>query len=440
MTSESKSHKGGFQLRTNVDLMEIRSRLRSEYGCAVQSEEEISGILANVDRDLDDCKAETSRLQARIVSLRNQCQRLENYKACLKSLRSPIRRLPNETLLLIFDFACDMNELSSKSADYAALMISGVCSRWRDLAKFHPDLWSCIHIHIDKAPLHLPSFPILNLYLSSSQRSPLTIKIAGLGFDGPLNPHHLAMCATLARCSTRWKKLRVDPTVWEALTMDHPLPCPVLEEVAVPIFGPLSSLDRFQDVPKLCKLAIGMVTFVGLQEHEGNFPWKRLVTLKIAQFDKGMRNVFQVCSNLRDVHFHLLTQIRFEHCALPITAPVVERLSFSLPWTYQHESLANILSSIICPSLTSLLVEGPCGCTNPWPEDELNKFVTRSSFRLTTLSIKYTSFSDSDLIDLLHPLPALLHLTIDDSRVPLNESPITTHLLQSLHAFVARPP
>jgi len=95
--------------------------------------------------------------------------------------------------------------------------------------------------------------------------------------------------------------------------------------------------------------------------------------------------------------------------------------------------LANVVfASITCPALTSLFVEAIYGYQDPWPRDMVNDFISRSSFHLTTLSIKFIPLLDSDLIDLLRRLPSLHHLTVDDFRTA---SPITPLLIQSLHAF-----
>ncbi|KAE9406061.1 hypothetical protein BT96DRAFT_915559 [Gymnopus androsaceus JB14] len=93
-----------------------------------------------------------------------------------------------------------------------------------------------------------------------------------------------------------------------------------------------------------------------------------------------------------------------------------------------------------CPSLTSLLIEASKNYKGIWPEESLHGFITRSSFHLSTLCIKSIPLSDSNLIDLLRRLPSLLHLTIDDSKMPraassTTPSPITPHLIQGLHAF-----
>ncbi|KAE9404521.1 hypothetical protein BT96DRAFT_420222 [Gymnopus androsaceus JB14] len=56
---------GLFQPRT-TNFADVRRTLRSEYGSAVESEEEISRMLATVDQDLDDCRAEIDRMQSEI--------------------------------------------------------------------------------------------------------------------------------------------------------------------------------------------------------------------------------------------------------------------------------------------------------------------------------------------------------------------------------------
>ncbi|KAE9384624.1 hypothetical protein BT96DRAFT_791463, partial [Gymnopus androsaceus JB14] len=100
-----------------------------------------------VEKDLRDCESEIHRLRSRIIFLQNQHRRLEEYKASLRFLVSPIRKLPNETTLCIFDYACDMNELTSKKLEtMPTLAISMVCSRWRDLTKAYPILWSRLRI------------------------------------------------------------------------------------------------------------------------------------------------------------------------------------------------------------------------------------------------------------------------------------------------------
>ncbi|KAE9404490.1 hypothetical protein BT96DRAFT_916836 [Gymnopus androsaceus JB14] len=429
-----------FQLRTKVNFAEIRQRLRSEYGSAVQSEAEISGTFADVDQDIDDCGAEVRRLQSRIVFLQNQRQRLMVYKNCLCFLRSPIRKLPNETVLRIFDFACDMNELTSKKLQtMPALVISGVCARWRDLARSCPELWSRIKLEMWTTPRHLADLPILHLYLQYSQQSPLIveipdIKVAIQGAD------HLAVCATLSSCSNRWKSLASPYVVYEALMAQNPTDFPVLEQLLIPniFFYKERSLNRFQHASNL--KALGLCHIERWEDsQQRKFPWTQVTKIDVAQCEDMMKPIFEMHS-LQGLRFR---QSGFEGavklCSPPITTPSVQKLALTLTQTSYPESerLANVVfSSIACPSLTSLVIEGLAGYKHVWPRDAVNGFISRSSFHLTTLSIKFVPLSDSDLIDVLRRLPSLVHLTVDDSNIPTNSpNPITLRFVQSLHAF-----
>lgn len=420
-----------FQPRITVDFAEVRKKLRSEHGPAVNSESDsISRILEDIEKDLGDYDAEVHRLQSRIVVLRNQRRRLEKYKTWMSSFRSPTRLLPNETLLHIFDYACDVNELTSKDLrKMPTLSISGVCGRWRGLAISRPDLWSRICFKPGTDTRHWPSFPILQLYLDSSHQSPLSIEIPD---SSALEPHHLS---TIRACSGRWQKLEVKLSDFKALTSQAPLHLSELEELMLPniALGHLSRLDYFQDAPKLCRLTLGKVPLVNMHEH--CFPWKQLTMLNIAQFGPDMKGVFELCSNLTELHLCHRAASQIDSCVPPIIAPVVKRLVLSFWQSSSEPSEADIIfASITCPSLTSLLVDGVTDA-HALPKDEVDAFIARSSSHLTTLSLKSIMFSDLNLINLLHRIPSLLHLKIDDSGVQSGHSPITSHLVQSLHAF-----
>ncbi|KAE9404489.1 hypothetical protein BT96DRAFT_419216 [Gymnopus androsaceus JB14] len=228
----SFKRQSSFQLRTSVDFAEIRRRLRSEHGPAIQFDAE---TLTDVDKDLDNCDAEVHHLQSRIVFLQNQRRLLQDYKNCLQSLRSPIRRLPNETFLRIFDFACEMNELTSpKVQDIPALVISGVCSRWRDLSKAHPCLWSRIRLHFQSTTRHLPTDALMNTFIDSSQQCPLTLEFPAKTL-GELEAHQQHLCAVLGGQKPRWKQVKIEHrAVFDALIAQGPSHFPILEQLLIP--------------------------------------------------------------------------------------------------------------------------------------------------------------------------------------------------------------
>ncbi|KAE9404502.1 hypothetical protein BT96DRAFT_989319 [Gymnopus androsaceus JB14] len=161
--------------------------------------------------------------------------------------------------------------------------------------------------------------------------------------------------------------------------------------------------------------------------------------IDIAQCSTAMKEVFEVwCSNLTDLGFRQFPDDgAIKLCSPPISTPFVRKLTLVLRGTShpEPERLANVIfASLTCPSLTSLFIEDVGGYKHMWPRDVVNDFISRSSFSLTTLSIMFIPLLDSHLIDLLHRLPSLLHLTINDSDVDA-PSPITPRFIESLHAF-----
>ncbi|KAF9065192.1 hypothetical protein BDP27DRAFT_1202775, partial [Rhodocollybia butyracea] len=98
----------------------------------------VASVLENIERDLEDYRAEIFRLE-------QEKERLENYATQLHSLNSPFRKVPDEILRHIFDDCCEMNSFRALRSK-PAMVISSVCSRWRRNALSVPALWSRISL------------------------------------------------------------------------------------------------------------------------------------------------------------------------------------------------------------------------------------------------------------------------------------------------------
>ncbi|KAJ3878765.1 hypothetical protein F5051DRAFT_220781 [Lentinula edodes] len=443
------------RLRTIVDFPKVRERLRLEHGPAAQSPELLATQLHNVEADQIDCDAEVHRLQSEIhrlqshiAFLQNQQHHLADYKVCLHSLKSPIRRLPSEIMLRIFDFACDMNYIASNSLrTIPALALKNVCSYWRDLTQSCPQLWSRMYIKRSKFPRRLPGLPILNLFLESSQQHPLTLEVTDF-WSYRLTDYWVAVCALLNAHHSRWQKTSF------ILTSDSRRELfggiigkthPILETFALNDNGLAHSetvFNQFLNSPKLRSLSVLFLrTPSKAQLQNTRVAWAKLTTLDIQSWDRELGNVLNICSNLRELRmhdsFHVVPPFVTENSS-------VQTLSLS---SYRHmiqgrpadpSFLAVILVSLSLPSLSSLHIRGTSGngrlgSNHTWPRDKMNDFLTRSSSNLTNLRIERYPITDSDLIDLLHRLPSLLHLVVDDSKSLI--TPITLRLVRDLHAF-----
>ncbi|RXW14288.1 hypothetical protein EST38_g11566 [Candolleomyces aberdarensis] len=122
------------------------------------------------------------------------------------ALLSPIRRVPNDILSLIF-LAClphnsSRQRLTGLSAAHPALVVSHVCQRWRQLSFNTPLLWSVIDIDVPKPPscreYKLDDamaqwerqmqviFEMTEFWISRSASCPLTLSFSGgLTFPRP---------------------------------------------------------------------------------------------------------------------------------------------------------------------------------------------------------------------------------------------------------------
>ncbi|THU75692.1 hypothetical protein K435DRAFT_558316, partial [Dendrothele bispora CBS 962.96] len=122
---------------------------------------------------------EIQKLEADIVSLRNQQQRIYRQIDRYRSLLAPIRKLPPEVLGHIFCLICTENSAATTEIDCPAVHLSHVCAGWRDLARTTPSLWSCISIDLrvysQQDPFRVES--MLTTCLALSNPSPIILHL-----------------------------------------------------------------------------------------------------------------------------------------------------------------------------------------------------------------------------------------------------------------------
>ncbi|KAJ4472088.1 hypothetical protein J3R30DRAFT_3523028 [Lentinula aciculospora] len=449
--SSADALKSGFQLRTVIDPPKVRERLRLEHGPAAGSLALLAMQLSDIDADQIDCKAEIHRLQSEIhrlqshiIFLRNQERHLDEYKMCLRSLRSPVRKLPDEIMLWIFDLTCNMNYITSRKLRLIpALAISNVCLHWRDLAQSFPQLWSRVYITLPRAPGHLTCLPILKLFLNYSQQYPLTLEVGNTRV-AVVPEYWLAVCVLLRTQYLRWQKVSLprDPALTRELLTEDSLEYPLLTTLDFQKFdGPFSNgMIPNHLFPKLQSLSFCYFHAPPMTESRNrNVVWTNLTTLDIRlSVELGF---LRMCSHLRELH--LRQSYPAVRPTVPsVIAPSVRTLSLSC-WSESRMTtptfLEICLASFTFPSLRSLFIMNRGSRYRhdySWSKNAMNDFISRSSFDLTTLHIESCPITDFELIDLLCQLPSLVHLVVVDSKVANDmPSPITPRLVQKLHAF-----
>ncbi|KAF9059858.1 hypothetical protein BDP27DRAFT_443246 [Rhodocollybia butyracea] len=417
------------QIRVNLgstELSELERELRSEFGPSVVSSEraeELKEILALANKDIEDHDSELARLHGEIKMVEAEKQRLESQRAKLHSLLSPMRKLPNETLLRILQCVCENNLIQAYPWDsdrapptkftspvitsLPTMTISSVCSRWRALALASPSLWANLAVEIytttkDKSKALVGFIDTVNRYLARSGDWPLTLALTVLG--SPCQPSiaegvEFPSLVHLMQHARRWKSLKYRG--------DHSITrYKILSQLHFPLLAKLN-IDDIED---------GTI-----------FSNNQIKILKIRRVP-GSPKFSKALASYPSLKYLMLGYVRRIESASSLgTWPNITSISVA------SGASSSIIFSSNFPSLNLLVVEGAS-----WGErigdkpleDDFISFVSRSS-RITSLTLRSPILSDLNLIAALQVMPALLHLVIHEARVQY-PNPITTHLISSL--------
>ncbi|PBK86710.1 hypothetical protein ARMGADRAFT_1086220 [Armillaria gallica] len=172
-----------------------------------QSSEDLdSGTLASVvehirclESEIIVCHDEIQQPQSQALSLDTRLrheedlavQDLKNHK----SIFAPVRRLPNEVLLRIFQLsiATKLSSRCSLDVTIVSWLLGYICHHWRDLSRSSPSLWTGMSL-ISECPSDCPpgKHRLLQNLLSLSGSSPLSIYVEMVHPYDAKTPHHCA--------------------------------------------------------------------------------------------------------------------------------------------------------------------------------------------------------------------------------------------------------
>ncbi|KAK0221268.1 hypothetical protein IW262DRAFT_1256517, partial [Armillaria fumosa] len=92
---------------------------------------------ASILNDIESLEQEIQNVDSLFLQIRERRDKLFKDLDGCKALLAPIRRLPRETLLQIFDLASS----DTPSHDDASWYLGEICSTWRSVSRFCPSLW-----------------------------------------------------------------------------------------------------------------------------------------------------------------------------------------------------------------------------------------------------------------------------------------------------------
>ncbi|KAE9390778.1 hypothetical protein BT96DRAFT_832951, partial [Gymnopus androsaceus JB14] len=129
-------------LNLRVSISSIQDAFHKHHGLGTINLDraKVEKVLQDGEKDLEDFATEILRLQSRILFIERQRDCLKCHLKDYGSLISPVRRLPNYILRVVFGY---YNELH-KSSTLERLRIAGVCSHWRSIIMSTPSFWSRI--------------------------------------------------------------------------------------------------------------------------------------------------------------------------------------------------------------------------------------------------------------------------------------------------------
>ncbi len=142
-----------------------------------------------------------TRIDEEVAALNNMITTLQVRRRLFEAAQarlcpSPIRKLPAELHLIIFQYAFDNLEPSGFLA--VSLVITSVCYRWRQLALSTPRLWTTIFASVDGQSHQLSNDALVNLHLERSGDLPLAVKITAFNAD------RVNICDDEVKASKHW--------------------------------------------------------------------------------------------------------------------------------------------------------------------------------------------------------------------------------------------
>ncbi|KAK6978091.1 hypothetical protein R3P38DRAFT_3120659 [Favolaschia claudopus] len=355
---------------------------------------------------------------------------------------SCIRRFPPEILSIVFIFCCD-GDISSKDEVYtivhpnrAPMLLTRICSRWRQIALDTPRLWDNVHLHTTlfaKGDVEEFIPDILrrshSLPLSITIDTPLAI-INGatwLALDGvnDYNGRWLDLLWTDRTIRLRLRSITLDLYEDEHESHIFPLPeteFPALANLALTLEGNsepdlVQILDAFKHAPLLHSLELE-VQFCSDVMIKSTFPWHQLTTLKmsLALTSKAAHTILVQCTSLERTKFDNIHPWDSDISPPPPAPALLSQLrDFDFEWRDGSQT-GMVLGGLSLPQLRSLAITSLS--RSDW--EDLQEPLTpvlldlhaRSHFALEHLALSGQLLNPAELLSVLRIAPTLRTLNV----------------------------
>lgn len=323
---------------------------------------------------------------------------------------SPIDTLPNELLNLVFEY-CVSPSYSTPLIHRISITLSHVCSRWRFIVLFAPQLWTQVHIQSCHKEIH-QKLAEYTQWLTRSGSAPLSVSVS-LNRSEPPTTSEVVMHFLLPYLP---RVEHLDLTVHKAsfrVLQQYTGDLPLLKSVALnPLFS--TEDESLPSVPPTLVRNVPCLTKLDMI---------KMLPLNVDRRVFGQLRYFHcVCSGLSVISAY----VALKHCAnaetlfisvndaiLPlkqtgIIQPLLRPCLTTLNLQYFSADV-ELIQAITAPNLRELVCEelGHPGDENHNLLAQVLQLVQRSSCALTRLRLRLYSINEEELVSLLNLTPHL---------------------------------
>ncbi|KAJ4487073.1 hypothetical protein C8J55DRAFT_558154 [Lentinula edodes] len=414
---------------------------------------------------------EVTRLEIQISQLKCQLKKKKENLAFMYNILAPVRQLPFELLSNIFIEYYSLaikrpRTIPSRKSLKPQLLLSQICSTWRQVAFGTPRLWCELRILLSpKGGISLPDIDtmMVDSWLARSGSLPLHILIAQWHPNSSLAPQNL-LNRLVPFCNRLQSLCLALPLQCLLSFLGKQLAFPVLNKIDLTLFQNANKSEFSDVIPSFpqCRRFTTFLNALQLRTVKLNLscsaysnssflaqtvfmiplPLKQLHSLHLELRDPGdyysladARSYFELLRNCQ----HTVVECRFVRCPawlcdalLKVSGSMVfPALKVLCLEQWQEENEARFIQHITVPSLVTLRIDhSDYGGDDP--SDSFSRHLialhTRSSASLSTLElIRVRLMCTEDILSVLVVLPTLKHLKLNDCN--LN----TKLLMRGLH-------
>lgn len=446
MVSECATCNPKFTLLETLRSCNLPKRLRANQYPSISTEKsQLIGFLTLGDDELTRYDREIASLQARLARLERKKQDLTDHLSCIRSLLSPVRRLPQEILQEVFSCLAQQQPsfgilIKKDGISIPFLAASHVCAYWQNVVLRTGTLWSKLTFMPNSLPGPGDLSNALEWIVGRAKGTKMHLNFRKDAVKG----HVERVLASLLQPSVKWALLSVflpsldilphfDFVGEKTSDLDHIIIKTGFAAHAYP------ALAWLKDVPLLTTLSLFM-PFVDLTHAiVPQLPLEQLVELHIQpEWTSHLRLVLSLCPRITRLGLQSSYCLDSETEQPPVALPKLREISMfqdqSLDAISLYDSLAFLFQTVTVPSLSSLIV-ATSGDTADWPIEPFKEMHIRSGFALSNLAIISANSPIPNLYHLLQLLPSITSLSLHDlvhSRSPDGQFLVSTDLISSL--------